>query len=473
MRCYIEDVVRLCEKYSSLAPDDVAIILKEAGKIGFMADTEQRDLFINILTNSGTESISVALAHCDDTMYELKSLGVVIRDEDEPAVLRTLRYGVETRDMCARSYTTTDSNRVVQDVSPIKNGDRTIAALVKERRLKQAEIQEWSRSDTWIQSDYETYPYLKYLDWLADCIDDAVIVVDAAGSVVFRNARAKTLYHEYGYIYDIYGKNYNSLSMHGPIVAAAGIDHAFYEEEFKSGGHYYHIKQYCYKDEAWFYIVVIRDITREKEQQETLVLKSVAVREAHHRIKNNLQTIYSLLDMQRRRMTTEEGMLALQETMGRIMSISTSYESLLMCGHEQVNVLDVIGNVKEKFSAIIRGSVPEIEITVSGDDVYVDADGATDIAMIINELLQNSFKYAFQGRSRGRIDIRVEEKALYSVVTVTDDGIGFDSQNMEQKASGMGLQIARNLVRGKLKGKFNCKTDPQGTSVTFDFKHQK
>lgn len=92
------------------------------------------------------------------------------------------------------------------------------------------------------------------------------------------------------------------------------------------------IKEYCYchdyEEKVYFYISIIHDITQEKLKEEDLVLKSVAVREAHHRVKNNLQTIYNLLDMQRRRLSNQSAKNALIEAMSRISSISSAYEIL-------------------------------------------------------------------------------------------------------------------------------------------------
>jgi len=473
MKFYYENIAHLCAKNTVLTEEDIKILAKTSEQLIAIAQTEKLDVFINCMCADGNGCITVSQALCDDTMYNMSTVGLIIRGEDEPAVLRTLRYGIETRDMWATSYTTTAGNMIVQRVSPIKNGDVTIGALIRERRLLQAEVDSWSRESPWIPVNYGQYPYLKYSEWLAECVHEAVIIVDEDGIVVFRNQQAKIIYHEYGYIYDIMNKPYNSISMHGNLVVGAGIENAFHEEELSTSGHYYHIKQYCYYDNSFFYIIILRDITQEKEKEENLVLKSVVLREAHHRIKNNLQTIYNLLDMQRRRVSAQESVTALGEAMGRIMSIASSYEMLMMRGTEQISITDTIRMVIDKFMVLIKDVKTEIEVSITGDDIGVDADCATDIVLVINELLQNSFKYAFVGKEKGHISICLLERPLYSEITVADDGVGFDWDKKLVQSDGMGLQIARNIVINKLKGNLSCQSDSSGTKITFDFKCHK
>lgn len=474
MKRFAEDIDNLCAKYSDLGEDDIALIRRTAKKLPALADEKQRDIFINITARTGKETVTVALARCDDTVYNINTLGFTIRDEDEPAVLRTLQYGIPSKDMWAISYTTTEGNRIVQDAYPIENDGRVIAVVVEERRLTLLEIEEWKREDCWIPSDYQTYPYLRYLDWLGDCLDHAVIVTNSANIVVYRNYCAKILYHEYGYIYDIHGKDYNSVSMHGPLHVLPCLECSSRTDEIYSGGHYYHVKQYCMRDEDWFCVVIISDITKEREKDENLVLKSVALREAHHRIKNNLQTIYNLLDMQKRRTDSEECAQALSETMGRIMSISASYEQLLISGLDESNVKEVLEDFREKFLIIIRDDRKRISVTVSGDDVYVKSSIVTDISIVVNELVQNAYKHAFAGRESGSISITIQKRTLYAMITVTDDGIGIPpAERTSGRSGGMGFQIVRSITESKLRGQFHCESGARGTTVSFSFKHEK
>ena len=472
MKRFAEDIERLCEKYSDLSVEDVALIWHSAKVMPELADEKDKDIFINILSRTENETVTVALAHCDNSAYSISTLGFTIRDEDEPAVLRTLQYGIPSKDMWAISYTTTEGNLVVQDAYPIKNHDRIIAVLVEERKLTASEAAEMKRYDCWLPSDYCAYPYLKHLDWLGDCLDDAVIVTNSANPVVYRNVCAKALYHKYGYIYDIYGKDYNAVSVHGSLCVSPGLENSSWIDEVHRGGHYYHVKQYCMWDVEWFCVILISDVTKEREKDEDLVLKSVALREAHHRIKNNLQTIYNLLVMQRRRTSFEECALALSETMGRIMSISTSYEQLLISGLDEVNIKEVLEDFREKFLRIIQNGQLQVQLAISGDDVLVKSSIVTDISIIVNELIQNAYKHAFVGRKTGRIRIIIQKRTLYTTITVADDGIGIPpEESRDDRLSGMGFQIVRSITEKKLHGQLRCETGMEGTAVSFYSKH--
>lgn len=472
MKRFLENVLPLCRKNPDLTPEDIRLIREESKKLPIRADRTGRDIFVNIVSSVPNETVTVALAHCDNSAYNLSTLGFSIRDEDEPAVLRTLQYGIPSKNMWAISYTTTDGNRIVQDAFPVKNNGRTIAVIVEERRLKQSEVDEW-KNTMWIPSDYQQYPFLKYLDWLGECIDDAVVVINRRGFVIYRNASAKALYHEYGYVFDIYGQEYVTFSMHGPLRVWDDYDHAYRIDEIYSGGHYYHVKQYCLLDQEPFYVVVTSDITKEHEKDEDLVLKTVAVREAHHRIKNNLQTVYDLLDMQRRRSPSAECVQALSDTMSRIMSISTSYEQLLLRSVDEADVLGILDELRKKYLTIIRDGKTNISIEVSGDSINVKASIVTDISMVVSELIQNAYKYAFEGRDAGLISITVEDRPPYGFITVRDNGVGMrEAERSKNQSGGLGFSIVKSIVKSKLHGKVQMCSGDKGTTVTLSFKHQ-
>ena len=100
----------------------------------------------------------------------------------------------------------------------------------------------------------------------------------------------------------------------------------------------------------------------------------------------------------------------------------------------------------------------------------MDSDIATSVALIINELLQNSLKYAFRGGENGQVRIVVNQGELYSRIQVIDNGGGFDVNNTEQNR--LGLSIVQTLVKDKLRGTMEIESSPAGTCATFDFKNQ-
>jgi two-component sensor histidine kinase len=104
---------------------------------------------------------------------------------------------------------------------------------------------------------------------------------------------------------------------------------------------------------------------------------------------------------------------------------------------------------------------------MEGDDFEVESDIATSVALVINELLQNSLKYAFTNRESGAVRITVSKGTLYSRIKISDNGCGFDVKDIKQE--GLGLKIVRSLVEDKLNGNLKIESNKQGTIVTFDF----
>ncbi|MEA4954718.1 MAG: histidine kinase N-terminal domain-containing protein [Pseudoflavonifractor sp.] len=468
---------RLCEKNTNLSGDDIDIILDKILTLPVLAKKESCDVFIDCPCPDPHLVIAVACAYWAGTVYSrtLHTEGLFARDADEPAVFRTLRYGVDTNGFCGKTYADTKNNIVYQDVKPIKNGTRTIGVLVFERRVTEEQEAADPEKELYYEVDYESYPYLRNMHWLAECIDDAVIVLSSKGLVVFRNEAARKLYLQFGCLRDILYQDYTMLSMHGDLEAAPGIEHAYFQKEFSVANRYYSVKQYCYLDTEYLYILLICDITQQKQNEEKLAQKTMTIRESHHRIKNNLQTVYSLLDMQRRR-ACPEAAEALQDAMNRITGIATTYDAMLRQGPEvdgigdAVDLFMILVLLKENFEKLIKDSPIKITVQVQGDRIKVMPYMASNISLVINELLQNSYKYAFQGRTEGHICIGIAQLPLYSRITYSDDGIGFDANAVLGSAKdNLGLQIVNNIIRFKLKGRLDIRSNLNGTVMSFDF----
>ena len=158
------------------------------------------------------------------------------------------------------------------------------------------------------------------------------------------------------------------------------------------------------------FAVILRDITLQKEQEKALILKSVAIKEMHHRVKNNLQTIASLLRLQMRRTDGEETRQVLAEkSMNRILSIASTHQLLAQSGIDEVMIGEVIQNITSNALRYYSASRFHVTTSVDGDAFQVSSDVATSVALIINELVENAMKYAFQDGDSGLIRIIVSK----------------------------------------------------------------
>lgn len=196
---------------------------------------------------------------------------------------------------------------------------------------------------------------------------------------------------------------------------------------------------------------------------------AVALREVHHRVKNNLQLVASILSLQARRCGSQETKNILLENVGRVLSIAAIHDILTNStdGFRQVDSVSLLTHLQKNLQAL----VPEgkrIVIDVAGPCVPLPADIAGSMALVVNEVVTNALKHAFEGRHTGHIEIAFCAGSLYHTVTVSDDGVGFDPAG----AGGgrLGLRIVEATVRDKLKGQLTIRSDAGGSRVSFDFK---
>ncbi|RFD26756.1 ATPase [Mycobacterium uberis] len=212
--------------------------------------------------------------------------------------------------------------------------------------------------------------------------------------------------------------------------------------------------------------VLIRDVTEVKRRDRALISKDATIREIHHRVKNNLQTVAALLRLQARRMANAEGREALIESVRRVSSIALVHDALSMSVDKQVNLDEVIDRILPIMNDVASVDRP-IRINRVGDLGVLDSDRATALIMVITELVQNAIEHAFDPVSQaGSVAIRAERSARWLDVVVHDDGRGLPQGfNLEQSDS-LGLQIVRTLVSSELDGSLGMREAPdRGTDV--------
>ena len=190
-------------------------------------------------------------------------------------------------------------------------------------------------------------------------------------------------------------------------------------------------------------------------------------REIHHRVKNNLQNIASLLRMQLRRLDRVPAEQALTDSIGRIMSIALVHDTLSQGEIGMVDLGRLVGSIS-KFSESETTQRPIITLDVSGPPIMIPSREATSLALVINELVQNAVQHGFKEKNKGRLLIRVEQKNGDVSVTVLDDGPGLPDYFDPITDGNLGLTIVRTLVKDELKGKFeiNCSS---GTCASIIF----
>lgn len=224
---------------------------------------------------------------------------------------------------------------------------------------------------------------------------------------------------------------------------------------------------------------VSRDVRQEKKYEELARRvenrqvfytspEDAARREVHHRVKNHLQLIASIMNIQARKAECEEVRLAFRENTARVLSIA-SINELLTYSTDEVSLKEFLEKLRKNLF-LLYGSETPIYLTLEGDDLFVRQEQATDIALVVNELVSNAYKHAFCNCSKGEINIILKKGEVYSSITVRDNGIGYERN--KDGPENFGMSLVKMTVKGKLGGKLYITSDCSGTTVTFDFRVQ-
>lgn len=217
-----------------------------------------------------------------------------------------------------------------------------------------------------------------------------------------------------------------------------------------------------------------RELARERESINDSMLgmshadsHSVAMKEIHHRVKNNLQMVASILNIQARRSSDEHIKQIFRENTGRVLSIAATHDILTSTDiGDEIELKPLLEKLRRSLQSMSPREA-EVTISISGDDVTVSADKAASIALVANELITNSLEHGFGGRTNGEITVTVQHGRQNSTIVVQDNGIGFSPD--EDRGQSLGLDIISLIVQDKLGGKLQMQSGAGGTTAMFDF----
>ena len=170
--------------------------------------------------------------------------------------------------------------------------------------------------------------------------------------------------------------------------------------------------------------MLLRDVTDLRRRDRELVTKDATIREIHHRVKNNLQTVAALLRLQARRIGVPEGRVALEEAVRRVGAIAVVHETLSQAFDESVDFDDVTDRLTRLVTDVGSQGAP-IRARRTGSFGSISSDAATPLAMVFTELIQNAVEHAFDdGARRGRSRSAAHARATGCGSTIEDDGVG-------------------------------------------------
>ncbi len=206
----------------------------------------------------------------------------------------------------------------------------------------------------------------------------------------------------------------------------------------------------------------------EEKLAEALKYKEIYLREIHHRVKNNLQVISSLMDMTYSRSENPLLQKTLLGARAKIQAMASVHNQLYQ--NENVHKIDMSKQIQDLYNnlSMVYGSGVLVTAEIDANDVYLALDQAMPCALVINELVSNALEHAFRGRTKGVIEIRMNRRDKKICLDVIDDGIGLpDCLDMENISS-LGLRLVKILVTKQLKGTIHM-TNQEGAIIAIRF----
>lgn len=285
--------------------------------------------------------------------------------------------------------------------------------------------------------------------------EDGLMVVDAQKVIIAVNNKARHIFQVL-HVADVLGRRTNDLAINWPLVGMV-IDTGIAEsKQFFMHGRLLLMKVLPVpaRPKSNCAIVILQDITELHKKDEELLIKSAVIKEIHHRVKNNLQTIVSLLRLQERRTESSDAKSILQDCIGRVNSIAVVHEYLSQQGDGMIDVGKVAKSIYQALVSSMLNSDFVLETDFATDNVLLPSEKATSIALILNELLQNAIEHAFAGRTNGKLTVRFNDSGSCYELLIADNGVGLPADFSWQQSSSLGLKIIKTMAEADLKGSF-------------------
>jgi two-component sensor histidine kinase len=396
------------------------------------------------------------------TLYPADLVGEVVESGWHPFVERAWR---ERRRLRAPQAVFIDAEPVRVETVPVRRRGTVLAVLSVEAaevparatgRLEAAYLQ---AADALLEMVADgTFPFKEALLVGSPRVGDGLITLDAGGRVTFASPNATSAFRRMGT---------NSLPPGQPLpnrvavlVAESMAGRRPIESDVEGDGAVTDVRVMPllrHVTERRGALVLCRDVTELRRRERVISRREATIREVHHRVKNNLQTVASLLRLQARRLTDHPMAVdALEESVRRIASIALVHETLT---EEPTGAVDM-GDVARRVVRMLEGSLgsESVRIVVEAEYVRVGANVATPLSVVLNELVQNALEHGLCNRA-GTVTVGLHTAEGGGLeLEVIDDGNGppaeTEPEPVARPGGGLGLRLVRALVEEELGGRF-------------------
>jgi two-component sensor histidine kinase len=464
----VSTLADLIRDRGGLGTEDVDWLIRLVGEWQLVADLSFADLVLWIRT---PEDSWLAVAHMrpttGPTAYATDVVGTVLTPDLTVRVERAWRDRRIVRDGEPEWRSRTP---VRQEAVPVLRAGQPIAVLSRDTNLaaarmpSQLELSYLTSAGELLQMVSEgTFPFPgpDRQPEHAPRVGDGYLRLDRTGHVVYASPNALSAYRRLGVSADLIGAHLGRTIAR--LAGGPGLDEPRgsaalaavlrfqepRESEVEAQGATVLLRALPLVPggEPRGALVLVRDVSELRRRDRQILGKDATIREIHHRVKNNLQTVAALLRLQARRLDNPQARSALEESVRRVASIAMVHETLSLALDESVGFDGIADRVLAMCAEV---AAPESEVTVvrRGEFGELAADVATPLAMVLTELVQNAVEHA----AAARISVEVERSEAALTVVVVDDGQGLPEGFVLADSERLGLRIVRTLVEGELRG---------------------
>lgn len=306
---------------------------------------------------------------------------------------------------------------------------------------------------------------------------DGLIKLDPDGTVTYASPNALSSFNRMGYSAPMEGMglvdvarlvgNTEELAANEmlPMVVSGRVP---WQTDFKAGPMVIAVRgiPLTQNGERIGAILLLRDVTELRRQERELSSKNATIREIHHRVKNNLQTVASLLRIQSRRTKSNKVKEAISQAMRRVEAIAVVHDALATGLAQTVDFDEVAARVSPLAAEVANTGGPSVRPTIEGTFGDLPSEFATPLAIVLTELITNAVEHGLRDVIEGKVTVRAERATNHLRVSVSDNGPGIDASTVGQ---GLGTQIIRTLVENELSATIEwSRGESGGTVVTIE-----
>jgi two-component sensor histidine kinase len=376
---------------------------------------------------------------------------------------------------------------IKEETIPVIFGDQVIAVIARHRNA------ELMRQPSRLELNYRevahnvyrmvaegTFPYTEHSELFdpAARVGDGLIRLDINGAIIYASPNAKSAFNRMGWAGELEGNVLGEVARkasqikrdaHEEAIEVSLSGKTLRRVEIENSGGTIDLLALplLAGGDRIGAIVLLQNVTELRRRERELVTKDATIREIHHRVKNNLQTVSALLRLQSRRIEDPAASAALNEAVRRIASIALVHETLSSSAEASVAFDDVLDRLVAH-ALDLSPRMGELKISRTGELGSLDPRIATPLSLVVTELIHNALEHGL-AESGANLTVEVSRLESSAQIVIFDDGVGLPEGFTILESANLGLQIVRTLTENELKGTINLVRTNRGTEAQLNF----